>query len=175
MHATWLLDIIASVCFNIYFVVFKLWFWLRRITCLLLIYAVTMLAQRTAPPDMQCKDKFLVQGTVIPAGTSEEDITPDLVRIIVVSCFTGLVLRFCCAKQFAKGSGKHIEEKKLKVFLVSATPPPVLLPINGELKLDPNLETSLPKDRMQTGVENIPPPLKVSNRAPFMCYVFLLF
>ena len=134
-----------------------------------------MLAQRTAPPDMQCKDKFLVQGTVIPAGTSEEDITPDLVRIIVVSCFTGLVLRFCCAKQFAKGSGKHIEEKKLKVFLVSATPPPVLLPINGELKLDPNLETSLPKDRMQTGVENIPPPLKVSNRAPFMCYVFLLF
>lgn len=49
------------------------------------IYAVTMLAQRTAPPDMQCKDKFLVQGTIIPPGTSEEDITSDVVRIC--SCF----------------------------------------------------------------------------------------
>lgn len=45
------------------------------------IYSVTMLAQRTAPPDMQCKDKFLVQGTVISPGTSEEDITSDVVRI----------------------------------------------------------------------------------------------
>lgn len=105
-------------------------------------FTVTMLAQRTAPPDMQCKDKFLVQGTVISPGTSEEDITSDV---------------------FAKDSGKHIEEKKLKVFLVSATPPPVLLPINGELKLDSNHETSMPRDRMQTGVENIPPPHKVAE------------
>lgn len=103
-------------------------------------FTVTMLAQRTAPPDMQCKDKFLVQGTVIPSGTFEEDITSDV---------------------FTKDSGKHIEEKKLKVFLVSATPPPVLLPINGELKLDSNHETSMPRDRTQTGVENVPPPHKV--------------
>ncbi|XP_022979859.1 vesicle-associated protein 2-2-like isoform X3 [Cucurbita maxima] len=100
-------------------------------------FTVTMLAQRTAPTDMQCKDKFLVQGTVISPGTPEEDITSDM---------------------FARDSGMHIEEKKLKVFLVSATPPPVLLPINGELKLDSNHETSMPRDRMQTGVENIPPP-----------------
>ncbi|KAA0049436.1 vesicle-associated protein 2-2-like isoform X1 [Cucumis melo var. makuwa] len=105
-------------------------------------FTVTMLAQRTAPPDMQCKDKFLVQGTVISPGTSEEDITSDV---------------------FAKDSGKHIEEKKLKVFLVSATPTPVLSPINGELKLDSNHETSMPRDRMQTGVENIPPPSKVAE------------
>ncbi|XP_022144557.1 vesicle-associated protein 2-2-like isoform X3 [Momordica charantia] len=99
-------------------------------------FTVTMLAQRAAPPDMQCKDKFLVQGTVILPGTSEEDITSDV---------------------FAKDSSKHIEEKKLKVFLVSATPPPVLLPINGELKQDSSHEISMPKDRMQNGVENIPP------------------
>ncbi|XP_022137771.1 vesicle-associated protein 1-2-like [Momordica charantia] len=99
-------------------------------------FTVTMLAQRTAPPDVQCKDKFLVQGTVIPPGTSEEDITSDV---------------------FAKDSSKHIEEKKLKVSLVSATPPPVLLPINGELKQDSSHEISMPKDRMQNGVENIPP------------------
>ncbi|XP_023528129.1 vesicle-associated protein 2-2-like isoform X1 [Cucurbita pepo subsp. pepo] len=105
-------------------------------------FTVTMLAQRTAPTDMQCKDKFLVQGTVISPGTPEEDITSDM---------------------FARDSGKHIEEKKLKVFLVSPTPTPVLLPINGELKLNSNYENSMPRDGMQTGVENIPPPHKVAK------------
>ena len=29
-------------------------------------FLVTMQAQREAPPDMQCKDKFLVQSVVLP-------------------------------------------------------------------------------------------------------------
>lgn len=42
-----------------------------------------MQAQRAAPPDMQCKDKFLIQSTVIPFGSTEEDITSDMVRFMV--------------------------------------------------------------------------------------------
>lgn len=45
--------------------------------------AVTMQAQRTAPSDMQCKDKFLIQCTVVPFGTSEEEIPPSMVKIAV--------------------------------------------------------------------------------------------
>jgi hypothetical protein len=40
---------------------------------------VTMQAQREAPPDMQCKDKFLVQSIVTPAGTSVKDVTGEMV------------------------------------------------------------------------------------------------
>ena len=41
--------------------------------------AVTMQAQREAPPDMQCKDKFLVQSIVAPAGITVKDVTGDMV------------------------------------------------------------------------------------------------
>lgn len=45
------------------------------------VIAVTMQAQKVAPPDLQCKDKFLIQCTVIPFGTSEEDVTSDMVKV----------------------------------------------------------------------------------------------
>lgn len=45
----------------------------------LLICVVTMQALRTAPPDMQLKDKFLVQTTVVPYGTSDEELVPAVV------------------------------------------------------------------------------------------------
>jgi hypothetical protein len=44
--------------------------------------AVTMQAQREAPPDMQCKDKFLVQSVVAPDGSSPKDVSPELVGIL---------------------------------------------------------------------------------------------
>lgn len=47
--------------------------------CFLLIYVVTMQALRAAPPDMQLKDKFLVQTTVVPYGTSDEELVPAFV------------------------------------------------------------------------------------------------
>jgi len=100
-------------------------------------FTVTMQAQRVAPPDMQCKDKFLIQSTVVPYGTTEEDITSDM---------------------FAKDSGNYIEEMKLRVILISPPPSPVLLPINGVSKQDPSCETTVQKDRVLSGVENIPPP-----------------
>lgn len=42
-----------------------------------------MQAQRAAPSDMQCKDKFLIQCTVVPFGTNEEEIPPSMVKIAV--------------------------------------------------------------------------------------------
>ncbi|KAK7264582.1 hypothetical protein RJT34_32191 [Clitoria ternatea] len=106
-------------------------------------FTVTMQAQRMAPLDMQCKDKFLIQSTVVPFGTAEDDLTSDM---------------------FAKDSGKYIEEKKLRVVLISPPSSPVLLPVNGDTKHDPSNEVNVQKDRVPpSGVENIPPPPRVSE------------
>ncbi|XP_045831897.1 vesicle-associated protein 2-2-like isoform X2 [Trifolium pratense] len=101
----------------------------------------TMQAQRTAPPDMNCKDKFLIISTVVPFGITEDDITSDM---------------------FAKDTGKYIEEKKLKVVLISPPSSPVLLPVNGDVKQDQSNQINGLKDRVLSGIENIPPPLRVS-------------
>lgn len=42
--------------------------------------SVTMQAQGEAPPDLQCKDKFLVQSVVTSAGTTAKDITAETVH-----------------------------------------------------------------------------------------------
>ena len=66
--------------------------------------------------------------------------------------------------QFLKDGEKYVEEKKLRVSLVSPPASPVLLPRNGESKQDQCHETSVQKDsKALNGVENIPPPLKVSG------------
>lgn len=38
-----------------------------------------MQAQKEAPPDMLCKDKFLVQSVIAPAGTQSKDVNQELV------------------------------------------------------------------------------------------------
>lgn len=48
------------------------------------VNAVTMQAQKVAPPELQCKDKFLIQCTVIPFGISEEEVTSDMVKKLVI-------------------------------------------------------------------------------------------
>ena len=40
-----------------------------------------MQAQKEAPPDMQCKDKFLLQSVVASPGATTKDITPEMVTI----------------------------------------------------------------------------------------------
>ncbi|KAL6581859.1 hypothetical protein OROMI_005873 [Orobanche minor] len=124
---------------------------------------VTMQAQKSAPPEMQCKDKFLIQSTVVPFGTTVDEITPDI---------------------FIKDSQKYIEEVKLRVVLASAPSSPVnqpanvvlkqepsyesempkevhplsvLLPVNGVAKQEPSYQTSMATDKLQNGVENFPP------------------
>ncbi|OEL34244.1 Vesicle-associated protein 2-2 [Dichanthelium oligosanthes] len=75
-------------------------------------FTVTMQAPKNAPPDLQVKDKFLVQTTVVPFGTADEDIVPAF---------------------FSKETDRYIEEKKLKVVLVSMTQPQVEQPASGVL------------------------------------------
>lgn len=43
------------------------------------LHVVTMQAQKEAPPDMQCKDKFLLQSVKVNDGTTVKDITAEMV------------------------------------------------------------------------------------------------
>ncbi|KAL9429985.1 hypothetical protein AB3S75_025380 [Citrus x aurantiifolia] len=63
---------------------------------------VTMQAQKEAPPDFQCKDKFLLLSVVAPDGATAKDIGPDM---------------------FTKEDGKAVEEFKLRVVYIPANPP----------------------------------------------------
>ncbi|GAB4843551.1 hypothetical protein Ancab_013514 [Ancistrocladus abbreviatus] len=99
-------------------------------------FTVVMQAQNLAPPDLQCKDKFLIQSTVVPNGTTEEDITSDM---------------------FAKDSGKLIEEKKLKVVLVGQS---TSLPVHSDVNQHPSHDASTRKDHVARGVENVHSPQK---------------
>ncbi|PKA46473.1 Vesicle-associated protein 1-2 [Apostasia shenzhenica] len=62
-----------------------------------------MQAQREAPPDMQCKDKFLVQSVVVNPGTTAKDITSEM---------------------FSRDSGNKFDEVRLRVIYVSPPQPP---------------------------------------------------
>ncbi|XP_024986696.1 vesicle-associated protein 1-2-like [Cynara cardunculus var. scolymus] len=73
---------------------------LPRSTCDVI---VTMQAQKEAPPDMQCKDKFLLQSVAAGPGTAPKDITPEM---------------------FSKNSGRVVEECKLKVLYLPPPQPP---------------------------------------------------
>ncbi|CAK9152139.1 unnamed protein product [Ilex paraguariensis] len=63
---------------------------------------VTMQAQKEAPPEMQCKDKFLIQSVIAPNGVTPKDITPEM---------------------FNKEDGKVVDEFKLRVIYIPANPP----------------------------------------------------
>lgn len=45
-------------------------------------FVVTMQGQKEAPPDMQCKDKFLIQSAIAPTGTTNKDVTPEIVSCL---------------------------------------------------------------------------------------------
>ncbi|KAF5183975.1 Vesicle-associated protein 1-1 [Thalictrum thalictroides] len=64
---------------------------------------VTMQAQREAPPDLQCKDKFLLQSVSTSPGVTAKDIIPEM---------------------FNKESGNLVEECKLRVVYVPPPQPP---------------------------------------------------
>ncbi|XP_004511733.1 vesicle-associated protein 2-1 [Cicer arietinum] len=66
------------------------------------IIRVTLQAQREYPPDMQCKDKFLLQSTIVNPNTDVDDLPPDT---------------------FNKDSGNSIEDLKLRVSYITPTSP----------------------------------------------------
>uniref|UniRef100_A0A5B7AS93 Putative vesicle-associated protein 1-1-like n=1 Tax=Davidia involucrata TaxID=16924 RepID=A0A5B7AS93_DAVIN len=91
---------------------------LPRSTCNVI---VTMQAQKEAPPDMQCKDRFLVQSVVVRAGTTLKDINAEV---------------------FNKGAGNHVEEYKLRVVYVSPPKPPSPVPEESEEVSSPRASES---------------------------------
>ncbi|XP_061946454.1 vesicle-associated protein 1-2 isoform X2 [Populus nigra] len=109
-------------------------------------FIVTMQAQKVAPLDMVCKDKFLIQSAIVPVGTTEKDITPSM---------------------FAKDNGNHVEEVKMRVALISPPESPVLSPINGVLKQGPFFEPSVLKDPVQNRVEILTPPETIAKSSEF--------
>ncbi|KAL9233264.1 hypothetical protein vseg_008285 [Gypsophila vaccaria] len=77
-------------------------------------FVVIMQSPKEVPADLTCKDKFLIQNTIVPDGTLEENITSDT---------------------FSRDNNRYIEERKLRVIL--STPPPrssVLSAVNGTLE-----------------------------------------
>ncbi|KAK9084111.1 hypothetical protein Scep_030582 [Stephania cephalantha] len=72
---------------------------------------VIMHAPIVLPPNMQSRDKFLIQSIALPMGTT--DIDPDM---------------------FTKDSGRQMEEVKLRVVLISTLPSPMLISNGGAQK-----------------------------------------
>ncbi|CAJ2650499.1 unnamed protein product [Trifolium pratense] len=81
---------------------------LPRSTCDVI---VTMQAQKESPPDMQCKDKFLLQSVRVNDGVDPKEIT---------------------AEMFNKEAGHVVEECKLRVVYVAPTQPPSPVPEGSE-------------------------------------------
>ncbi|CAH8356007.1 unnamed protein product [Eruca vesicaria subsp. sativa] len=100
-------------------------------------FSVIMQAFKEPPPDMVCKDKFLIQSTAVPPETTDEDIT---------------------ASMFSKAEGKHIEENKLRVTLVLSSDSPELSPVKGTLKQEAVFEDSILKDQVYGQSETLRPP-----------------
>ncbi|XP_047981350.1 vesicle-associated protein 1-3-like isoform X2 [Salvia hispanica] len=63
---------------------------------------VTMQAHKEAPPDMQCRDKFLVQSVIVPNGTTTKDINQEM---------------------FNREGEKFVDEFRLRVIFIPANPP----------------------------------------------------
>lgn len=117
---------------------------LPRATC---VFTVTMQAQKTAPPDLQIKDKFLVQTTAIPAGITDEGTIPAF---------------------FSKETRRYVEENKLRVVLVSATQPEAEQLISGIPTFKTATEVPVAKETLNIGnevpnvVNQVPHSLKAS-------------
>ncbi|XP_022753928.1 vesicle-associated protein 2-1-like [Durio zibethinus] len=62
------------------------------------VIRVTLQAQREYPPDMKCKDKFMIQSTIVSSSTNMDNLP---------------------ANTFHKERAKEIEECKLNVFFIS--------------------------------------------------------
>ncbi|XP_055831629.1 vesicle-associated protein 1-2-like isoform X1 [Solanum dulcamara] len=84
---------------------------------------VMMQPQMELPPDMQCRDKFLVQSVITDPGSTPKDINPDM---------------------FNKSGDNDVEECKLKVIYVSPPRKPSPVPEESEEGTSPTAsETDL--------------------------------
>ncbi|KAK3158660.1 hypothetical protein QOZ80_2AG0139970 [Eleusine coracana subsp. coracana] len=80
---------------------------------------VTMRAPKEMPADYQCKDKFLVQSTVVEDEATQKDIVPDM---------------------FRKAPGKIVEEFKMRMWTMKwKSHPRPMLHQSMNIHLDRNL------------------------------------
>uniref|UniRef100_A0A0E0LRD2 MSP domain-containing protein n=1 Tax=Oryza punctata TaxID=4537 RepID=A0A0E0LRD2_ORYPU len=101
---------------------------------------VMMQAQREAPPDMQCKDKFLVQSVAAENGATTQDIS---------------------AEMFNKVAGKKVEEFKLRVVYVPTT-------TSSAMREDSEQGSSARPFAQENGIHNstMPQPVSRSSAEP---------
>ncbi|CAN6467772.1 unnamed protein product [Victoria cruziana] len=102
---------------------------------------ITMQALQVAPPDMKCKDKFLILSTAVPDLTTLEQISHDI---------------------FVKEDGRTVEERKLRVALIDPPNSTILQPINGVVRPEPISKASKPEERADApnGNSRLPSQLK---------------
>ncbi|GLU05581.1 hypothetical protein SLE2022_226780 [Rubroshorea leprosula] len=98
---------------------------------------VTMQAQKEAPLDMQCRDKFLLQSVKAHDGVTVKDIT---------------------AEMFNKESGNVVEECKLRVVYVSPPQPPSPVPEGSEEGSSPRGSVSDNGNGNGNGFDFVPAP-----------------
>ncbi|XP_073131158.1 vesicle-associated protein 2-1 isoform X1 [Henckelia pumila] len=84
------------------------------------VIRVTLQAQKEYPPEMQCKDKFLLQSTVVPPNTEVDDLPQDT---------------------FNKEGAKPLEECKLRVVYMP--------PHTSSDKLDDGIKQNNPDQVLQ--------------------------
>ncbi|XP_073032906.1 vesicle-associated protein 2-1-like [Primulina eburnea] len=84
------------------------------------VIRVTLQAQKEYPPEMQCKDKFLLQSTVVPPNTEVDDLPQDT---------------------FNKEGEKTLEECKLRVVYMP--------PHTSSEKLDDGIKQTNPDQALQ--------------------------
>lgn len=123
------------------------------------VNVVTMQALKTALPDIECKDKFLIQSTAVSSETTDADITASMVSYgsFWLLEILHVLVSHCLPSQFAKDEGKYVEEKKLRVFYISPPDSPMLSPIKVDLKQGQGHEASMLNDPVFSGVETLPP------------------
>ncbi|XP_022878595.1 vesicle-associated protein 2-1-like [Olea europaea var. sylvestris] len=86
------------------------------------VIRVTLQAQREYPPDLPCKDKFLLQSTIVPPNVDVDQLAQDT---------------------FNKEGGRTIEERKLKVVYISSKSTPRSLEDYSKPSFDTNLVSCL--------------------------------
>lgn len=87
---------------------------------------VTMQAQKESPPDMQCKDKFLLQSVIAADGATTKEITPEM---------------------FNKEPDRIVQEIKLRVVYIPANPPS---PVPEESEEGSSPRSTVPDDGTQS-------------------------
>lgn len=92
---------------------------------------VTMQAQREAPPDLQCKDKFLVQSVAAENGAETQDIS---------------------AAMFNKEPGKVVDECKLRVIYVPTSSPSLFSEDSEQGSSARSLENGTPNSTLPQSV-----------------------